>query len=195
MPIKAGNEGVGVQSVAFFSLQSFWLVYLFAYWLHIIFLIPPLPRIAPDCTQKHTLCPDSKVAIHTSEDEKCFQIGQCTNVWIFWSPLAICSVLWAPSVQVACCTTASANSRCLPFLAMANWVVSPHDNHFLLYLKGSWYLHRFSTGSKSTPSWMILFWSFSEYLYLWSVKPTANTFKWLLSQILLLEPAQHCETW
>lgn len=83
----------------------------------------------------------------------------------------------------------------LPFLAMANWVVSPHDNHFLLYLKGSWYLHRFSTGSKSTPSWMILFWSFSEYLYLWSVKPTANTFKWLLSQILLLEPAQHCETW
>lgn len=31
MPIKAGNEGVGVQSVALFSLQSFWLVYLFAY--------------------------------------------------------------------------------------------------------------------------------------------------------------------
>lgn len=30
MPIKPGNEGVGVQSVALFSLRSCWLVYLLA---------------------------------------------------------------------------------------------------------------------------------------------------------------------
>lgn len=118
MPIKAGNEGVRVQSVALLSLQSFWLVYLFAYPFISFFkhthTHAPQPRIAPGCMEKHTLCPDSELAIHTSEDGKRPQSGRCTNVLIFRSPLPICAVLWAPSVHVACCTAASAKSQCLP---------------------------------------------------------------------------------
>lgn len=155
MPITAGNEGVGVQSVTLFSLQSFcWFICLLT---DQVFKISPFPpALPPDCPQKHTLCPDSKLAIHISEDEKCPQTGHCTNVLIFCSPLPMCAVLQAPSVHGARCTSASAKSWCLP---SPGW--HPRLSCLLTCqslspeLKGSWQSNRSATVGRSTPSGMI----------------------------------------
>jgi len=55
MPIKAGNEGVGVQSVALSSIQSFWLLYLFACWFLYFFFNPPAPHCSRLYAKAHVV--------------------------------------------------------------------------------------------------------------------------------------------
>lgn len=144
-------------------------------------------------TQKHTLCPDSKLAIHTSEDEKCPRTGQCTNVLIFWSPLPICAVLWAPSVHIACCATASANSHCLPCPCWQSAIELsrsvPITYSFIQKAAGS--LTRFPLGVRAHQ----VEWSYLDPLRISICMISKNTFKLLQSLTSLLVPTQHCETW